>query len=205
MTLEYEEDLSIMVRAGYMTAAEMVDSIAQTDEDDRPSINTLSALVKAMLEERRSELGVSGSQSYERLRTAFETLDERGVLARENYWCCQTCAYTSMDEEVGEHVAAGEEVRGFVLFHSQDTERAVETGELVLRYGGLAPGSRRIGADASKAIGEEVVAVLQAAGFEPRWSGSPSDLIDLPIEWDKLPPDDDAAPTEFRVVNDQLH
>lgn len=194
-----------MVRGGYLTVAEIIEIMAQR-KDARPSIAELSKVVEAQMAERRSQLAALGSSTYARLDSALDQLEESGILARENFWCCQTCAYTAMHEEVLESIDAGEDVRGFVLFHSQDTERVVETGRLLLRYGGLGE-NLRIDQSVSKVVGDEIVAVLRAADFEPEWSGLTTDLIELPIAWDKRPPEDVVAPLTpaKRTAKESLH
>lgn len=185
-----------------MTVAEITEVMGEIIDDDidpeaesetgaaRPTANEILDAVVATMEARRRELDVTIPSAYERLRQTFEVLEERGVLARENYWCCQTCAYAAIDEEIAEELDAGGAVRGYVLFHSQDTDRAVESGHLLLRYGGITRDPERDGPEASKAIGEELVALLRSSDFAPDWSGSPNDVITLPIQWDKRPPAD---------------
>jgi len=188
MTSEHEEYIVGMLRGGYMTAAEIADAVVEAEMDDTPSADQLVSVVRTSMEDRRRRLEGAGASSYERLRRAFDQLAQSGVLARENYQCCQTCAYAAVDEEIAEAVDRGEAVRGYVLFHSQDTERAVDSGILLLRYGGSNLDPELQGAAASQTIGEEICAVLKAAEFEPVWSGSPDESIRVPIVWDKRPP-----------------
>ncbi|MBS2013669.1 MAG: hypothetical protein JST00_12315 [Deltaproteobacteria bacterium] len=194
MAPDHVEEIATLVRAGYMTVAEIAETIGDMiddeGDDERPTSQEVLEAVQSAMEERRRQLDVKVPSSYDRLRRAFDLLEERGVLARENYWCCQTCAYSAIDQEIDDGLEAGAQIRGYVLFHSQDTDRAVESGHLLLRYGGVTADPEREGADASKKIGEEVVALLRSSDFEPLWSGSPDDVITLPIHWDKRPPAD---------------
>lgn len=194
MSPDHQEQIGLFVRAGYMTVAEIAEAMAEIiddeGEEDAPTSNEILRAVQASMEARRRELDVRVPSAYDRLRRAFDTLEERGVLARENYWCCQTCAYSAIDEEIAEEVEGGAAVRGYVLFHSQDTDRAVESGYLLLRYGGVTNAPETEGPAASKKIGEELVALLRSSDFAPEWSGSPDDVITLPIQWDKRPPAD---------------
>jgi hypothetical protein len=193
MTPDTEEWIATMVRAGYLTASEIVDSVVDAGEDDDlPAEDQLTAIVEAMMQHRRQELAHGGRSSYERLRRAFEKMQENGLLARENYWCCQTCALSAISAEIEEGIERGEPLRGYVLFHSQDTDCAVEDGVLFLRYGGVTTEPARTAPMAAKEIGGEIVALLRRADFRPEWSGSPEDVIHLPIEWDKRPPADTA-------------
>jgi Domain of unknown function (DUF6891) len=191
---DVEEHLATLVRGGYLTADEIVEAVTEAMEDEK--IDTkgipLTALVRERMAERCREVD-SRPSAYARLQRAFEQLEQGGVLARENYWCCQTCAYSAIDQEIAEASERGEEPRGYVLFHNQDTDRAVETGSLMLRYGGVTEDPKSQGVAATKKIGDEIVALLRSLDFQPEWSGSPDDVITLPIEWDKRPPEERAA------------
>ncbi|MBX3232238.1 MAG: hypothetical protein KIT84_19010 [Labilithrix sp.] len=191
MTPEQEEWISTMVRGGYLTADQIVRALME-DEVDREDLeideSQLAELVDAKMRERRRELQLAGASAYDRLSDVFDLLEDSGIFARENYWCCQSCAYAAIDEEIAEALEAGEEVRGYVYFHSQDTDRAVESGELLLRFGGLSGEPLRLEREATQQIGEEVTTALEDAGFEVRWSGSPGEAITMTIAWDKPPP-----------------
>jgi hypothetical protein len=183
------EQIAMCVRGGYMTAAEIVEVVVESTDDEGEVVadEEIARLVDEAIAARRGELA-SGSPSYDRLHRVFCELEAAGVLARENYWCCQTCAYAAIDREI---VEAGErQVRGYVLFHSQDAERAADGGGLLLRYGGVTADPQREGPAATKKIGEEIVMRLRAVDLVPQWSGSPNEVIYLPMTWDKAPPVD---------------
>lgn len=190
---DHQQDIGMLVRAGYMTVAEIaevMEEIVDESKHDRPASNEIIHAIQVSMEARRRELDVTIPSSYERLRQAFDVLEERGLLTRENYWCCQTCAFAAITDEIGEELDDGSDVRGFVFFHSQDTDRAVEEGYLLLSYGGIGREPGREGPAPSKEIGEEIVELLRSAEFAPEWSGSPNDPIEVPITWDKRPPAD---------------
>jgi hypothetical protein len=188
---EVTQQIAMYVRGGYMTAVEIVEVVAEGagDEGEGVAEEEIVRLVDEAIAARRRELA-SGSPSYDRLHHVFCELEAAGVLARENYWCCQTCAYSAIDQEIGEASERGDQVRGYVLFHSQDTERVADGGKLLLRYGGVTADPQREGAAATQRIGEEIVMRLRAVDLVPEWTGSPDEVIYLPITWDKAPPVD---------------
>lgn len=192
MTADQEQWIVTMVHGGYLTAEQIVEAVLEDDSDDVDEEDRdrakIEAFVEAKMTERRHALQLAGAADYDRLHAAFDELEDRGILVRENYWCCQTCAFHGIEEEVADGREAGEEIRGYVYFHSQDTDRAVEIGELMLRFGGTTGEPGTLKSDATKAIGEEVVAALEDEHLYARWSGSPADAILLPITWDKPPP-----------------
>ncbi|MFB7669090.1 hypothetical protein ACFC1R_35125 [Kitasatospora sp. NPDC056138] len=112
----------------------------------------------------------------DRLARAFATLEERGVVARMNFACCGRCGHDEMQE------FADGRARGYVFFHSQDTDRAAAGHGLWLAYGAYGPEHRQSGRDA--AIGVEVVAALTEAGLPAVWDGSPDSAVRVaPLDW----------------------
>jgi hypothetical protein len=51
------------------------------------------------------------------IRSLFQGLELEGVEARDDFWCCNTCAV---------YAFAGKGVEEYVYFHEQETERAFD-------------------------------------------------------------------------------
>jgi len=114
----------------------------------------------------------SARTDNDRLTDAFRALDATGVVAREDFACCQNCGVT----EIGDEVLDTAPARGFVFYHQQDTERAAAGGSLWLAYG-------RFEEPSSAEIGEEICAALRAEGLHVDWSGSPGQRIHVRFDW----------------------
>lgn len=108
----------------------------------------------------------------DRLADAFRALDAAGIVAREDFACCQNCGLGEIGAEVHEDMPA----RGYVFYHQQDAEGCVEHGGLNLAYG-------RFEQPPTVEIGEEVAAALRAEGLDVRWSGSPDQRIHVRVGW----------------------
>lgn len=108
----------------------------------------------------------------DRLTDAFRTLDASGIVAREDFACCQNCGATEIHDEILDTAPA----RGYVFYHGQDGERAAGGGSLWLAYGSL-------GEPTATEIGEEVVAALRAQDLRVDWSGSPGQRIHVTFGW----------------------
>lgn len=111
-----------------------------------------------------------GPTGAERLTAAFRELNSAGVVARENFECCNTCARSAIGAEIGvensDRAAEGlDPVHGFVFYHAQDAER------LQPYLGFDAVGAA--GAEAKAAVGREIVEALRRHGLEPEWNGDP--------------------------------
>jgi hypothetical protein len=70
----------------------------------------------------------------ERLTIAFRALRKEGYTARQNFWCCQTCAWAALTEEQAERA---------VFYHHQDRDALNRTGRVMLAWSGDADVLRR--------------------------------------------------------------
>ncbi|MCA9913034.1 MAG: hypothetical protein KC496_06780 [Anaerolineae bacterium] len=104
----------------------------------------------------------------DRLDTAFAALEREGIVARQDYSCCQTCGHKDIQDEL----AQSGEIRGYVFFHHHDTEMALAGHGLMLSYGA------RDGNDREQVqVGQRIVFALRDAGLQIAWSGNPYERI----------------------------
>ena len=121
----------------------------------------------------------------DRLEEAFAELDRHGIVARQNFACCQSCGHAEIWEAIDDTMQY-RPVLGYVFFHQQDTDNAVQGGYLYLAYGAVDGSSSK-----SLRVGHEVVAALQRAGLPVEWSGDLNKRICIPnLDWRRrrLPP-----------------
>jgi hypothetical protein len=119
---------------------------------------------------------------YDRLHSAFVALNDRHIVARENFSCCGNCGSVEIWDEIREH---GENARGYTFFHIQDTEGAVTDGSLYMSYGATEQGEAP-----ALAIANEVVAALREHGLRTEWDGSWSKRIFVALDWQRRRPVD---------------
>lgn len=108
----------------------------------------------------------------DRLTDAFRALDASGLIAREDFACCQSCGVGEIGGEAIETAPA----RGYVFYHYQDAERAVDCDGLRLAFG-------LIDEPPTAAIGREIVAALRAEGLPVDWNDAPGERITVPMRW----------------------
>jgi len=151
----------------------------------------VSPLVEAVWSQRLlEEPSWTEKGDYEKVRAAFEELAGRGLVARMDFACCQTCGHAEIEDERrgGEH--------GYVFFHAQDTERLAEDDTtLYLAFGcfdthPLLDLARR--RDARESHGEDLRAHVAAArrGVETQVGAEIVDSLrrqGLSVSWDHTP------------------
>lgn len=115
----------------------------------------------------------------DRLDRAFWLLEKDGIVARQNFTCCQTCGHYEIEDEVA-GAAKRRKVRGYTFFHTQDTERAAAGEGLFLAYGSTA-GSEAATID----VARHIVAAIERAGLKADWDGSTATRIFVKLKWKK--------------------
>lgn len=166
-----------VLAGGYTSRAELAELAEDylVTGDRRPvSPEQARALADRLWLERVAEQAAwQGETDPERLTRAFAALREAGVTACEHFTCCRSCGQA----EIGGASEPG--ARGYVYFHTQCTDAAAAGGGLTLLYGGF-DGS----AATTTAIGDEVVAALEAVGLRAQWDRDPARTITVtPLDW----------------------
>jgi hypothetical protein len=92
-----------------------------------------------------------------RITEAFRELRKLGYFARQNYLCCQSCAWSAIPEEKSEKV---------VFYHAQDNDRLKSSGKCHLGWSG---------------DGNEIVSVLNKHGVKTIWDGLGGTRIQIDI------------------------
>ena len=95
--------------------------------------------------------------SKTKITAAFKELRKLGYYARQNYWCCQSCAWSDVPDEKSSKV---------VFYHNQDNDDLKRKGECMLAWAG---------------DGNEIVSVLNKHGIKTEWSGSSDKRIQINI------------------------
>ena len=178
----------ILVRAGYEPleyieealldlAGEASESLS--DRDIRVEVR--SALVRAVSDLTREQASWPVLTDFDRLQAAFDTLEDEDIVARENFTCCGTCGASEIVDEIEDFaVETGRRARGYVFFHQQDTERAVEGEPLYFNYGTADPDWSEA---KSLAIGARLFDVLKSVGLHPQWDGLLDTRITVSLDW----------------------
>ncbi len=169
------------VADGFYTREEIVDAAADYANDELQRVD-LDAYIEMMTDELLdAHFQAQRTWPYptdcDRLDTAFAELDAAGILARQNFACCQTCGHAEMQSEIA-WVQEHRPVEGYVFYHMQDTESARDGYGLYLAYGAVQDGD-----EPTEAVGWRIVDALKQAGLEVSWNGSVRQRIYVRLDW----------------------
>lgn len=170
------------VAAGFTPAAEIVTAAVEfVSGEASPDVVRAyaeSRVRSALQEHRDAQSSWPERTDCDRLDAAFAKLDAIGVVARQNFSCCQNCGHGEIWDEINGRAPTLPAARGYVFYHCQDTESAVEGDSLFLAYGSVAESDA-----AAVDVGHEIVQALRAEGMDPQWNGSLRARIRVPVEW----------------------
>ncbi|HTU90671.1 MAG TPA: hypothetical protein VMF69_11400 [Gemmataceae bacterium] len=102
----------------------------------------------------------------DRLDEAFAALNRQGIVARQNFSCCNNCGFTEIWDEIEEEEKR-QPVEGYVFYHLQATETAIASGQLLMAYGCVEEDKA-----AFVRVAKKVVAELRRAGLNASWGGT---------------------------------
>lgn len=197
---EIESDVldrvKLMVELGFESEPEIVDVSGYIFEDE-PGCPAMSWIGRATRERLNDHLQSQNQwqrpTDVERLDGVFDRLRALGILALHYAGeTQQQCIQTVMTQTAFAR-ARGAPVRGCLFYSTQDAERAVQGGLLLLGFGAL-PAERRPSTPADNAaVGEEVADALRSAGFRVEWDGTSSGRLGVDLTW-RAPRRPDGAP-----------
>ncbi|MFO0676551.1 MAG: hypothetical protein U0169_08455 [Polyangiaceae bacterium] len=183
---DFLDGWELEMRAGYTSPNETLTTLDErasdwfeTFSDFGPSLRArLRSHTEKFLEKEQSrEATWSEATINDRITSAFEELNRRGVLAREDV------GLTIQDGWGYMGAAAESSHRGAVFFHREDVIDAVGGRGLLLAFGALNVQPSEDDA-ASAALASEVLLVLQTNGIACSWNGSLTERIRVaPFEW----------------------
>ena len=134
--------------------------------------------VKLLNEHRRAQTQWTFPTDCDKLDKAFAELDRGGIVARQNFTCCQTCGHSEIGDEI-KQARAYREIHGYVFYHMQDTEQACASGHLYLAYGSVEEGEEPIAN-----VGKRIVETLQRQGLRTDWNGSHNErVLVVGLDW----------------------
>ncbi|MDR2281267.1 MAG: hypothetical protein LBE07_10490 [Gordonia sp. (in: high G+C Gram-positive bacteria)] len=94
-----------------------------------------TAFFESVIDQRRKQQASWGDVPKSRLTEAFDELATIGVVAREDFTCCGTCGSAEIFDERDD----SREWRGYVFYHSQDTDGIFDNRQTYLGYGAFLP------------------------------------------------------------------
>ncbi|RJY09271.1 DUF6891 domain-containing protein [Aurantiacibacter aquimixticola] len=174
----YRDQLRVLVWSGFFNEddLELYCGDLTYDKDSATHVDVLREYGNALMAKKRvAEAGWPARTDWDKLDEVFAALETCDILSLHNVGYTTSDAHDDAWQTIRE--ASDREYRGFVYYHGQDVERAVDAMPLFLGYDSIAEGEK-----AKRELGEEIVAAVREGGFAVDWSGDPEtrmSIVDL--------------------------
>ena len=166
-----------LVAGGFTPVEAIVDYLVEVFAEDHPELEIRPVVERSAAEAMAAHLASQASwpvrTDCDRIDRAFLALERTGIVARQNFTCCQGCGASEIGAE------ADGASRGYVFYHFQDTESAVAGHGLYLAYGTFKDDVSAL------TIAAEIVAQLQREGLQVKWDGKLEKRIHVAIDWQR--------------------
>jgi hypothetical protein len=179
---EMHEYICLDIAAGFKKPDDIVEAVVELlgDEANRVVLGIAARrLVHEGIDVQMAEQATwPAITDCDRLDAAFAALDEAGIVCRQNFCCCGSCGAAEIWGEIEAECKRGRDVCGYVFYHAQDTDSAVEGDDLHLNYGALVDGEV-----AALAVANKIIAVLENHGLRTDWNGHSERRIGVRLDW----------------------
>src|SRR6516165_8091516 len=112
------------------------------------------------------QAGCDGPTDCDRLDEAFAALNSQGIVARQDFACCNNCGFAEIWDEI-EELEKSQPVEGYVFYHLQCTEMAIKTGRLLMAFGCVEEDPEVL-----QRVADKVVDELRRVGLDASWGGT---------------------------------
>lgn len=178
------------VRAGFTPPDEIVspmleamasDSEEYDIEELRPEAERI--LRDAVAKQLREQAKWPKVTDCDRFDAAFSQLELDGVVCRQDFSCCGTCAAAEIWDEIEAEQDEGREVIGCAHYNWQDTESAVDGYGIYLSYGSVLESEQ-----AAVDIGHKIADAMRSQGLKVTWDGTLSKRLHVALDWKRRMP-----------------
>lgn len=104
-------------------------------------------------------------QIQNRIAKVFKELDKQKIKGEQDFWCCQTCGSSAMDDYQNTY-------DGYVFYHNQDTDTLKSDGYTYLSFGSFK--------DVYVLdVAHKIVKAFQDEGIKVNWDGNINTRIQI--------------------------
>jgi hypothetical protein len=167
------------------TAASMLAGVADDATIAQLVDVSFSRASRAHLESMKSWPAVT---DCDRLDTAFDELDNLGIMVRHDWTCCSNCAVAALHQALENTPSNASNVPfiGYVYYHQQDSQRAADGGGLLLGYGTLQPTEDQTNYQRlSVQVARQACDVLKKHNLQINWDGTIERRLEVQLNWQR--------------------
>lgn len=181
--------LATDIRAGFLAVPEIVEAAVDSlSGEDDANTEALRPVAEPMVGELLAQVSREAESwpettDCDHLDQAFAILEDKGIVCRQNFSCCEPCGTMEIVDEIEREADKGKPVHGYTFFHMQDTVSAVRGHGLCLSYGATDAGDGAVAA-----VADEIVRTIDGVGLAAHWDGTVGKRIGIEIDWKRRGP-----------------
>jgi hypothetical protein len=172
------------VEAGYWSREEivaaMINAFSGSLEPDAARSIAERVTNEALAAHERQQKRWPAVTDCDRLDAAFSALEKKHILCRPHFSCCADCGEHDIKDELAAAERRGAPARGWVFFSMQETEAAMEDGELWLETGSADDADPE-----ALVIGDAVASALREQGLDVDWDREKSPQVTVDLTWQR--------------------
>jgi hypothetical protein len=179
---EIADEINAFIKSGFFDKEETFENIQDMFYNETLDESWIKQEIDKQYEQRLAEQKTwQPVTDFDRLAAVFDKLNSSGIIALHNAGYTRQDGESDTGEIHAELEKEGIETRGYCFYHTQDMDRAIDGGNLLLAFGDFMENDK-LGTD----IGKEIVAALQEKGFKTQWNGSIENRIEVVgLKWQK--------------------
>ena len=167
---DLREFIEHRVREGFESAHEIIENAQQWVHEKHGRDDLLLEIKQitgeSLAAHQAEQAGWGPTTDCDRLDAAFAALNLQGIVARQDFSCCNNCGFTEIWDEVAEEEKL-HLVEGYAFYHLQCTEQVIKTGRLLIAYGCVEENP-----EAFTSVANKIVAALRKENLNASWGGT---------------------------------
>lgn len=168
---DYKQEIENMIRSGFYGPQDIqyrMEGIGLDQQELNIFVNDTFA---------RHQAQGDTSEDFQKLASLFDELSKEGYIALHNAGYTTSDAYGMIDDVLAE---SDFKPYGYLLYHEQDMNRCIESGELTMSFGAFRDTEQTQSSGKNKQeTGVYFKEKLEALGLKVQWDGSPDQKLSL--------------------------
>lgn len=188
---EITEFIAMEVRSGFYHKDEILKFTLDAYSEDDPDEKWIMKILTDLWDTHMNEAATwEHPTDFDKLAEIFDELNKEHIIALHWAGYTKQDGYNDVQQVLTEVEKKGVHPKGFCFYHTQDLQRALSLGLLLLAFDDMEGDDAR-----AVALGQHIVSKFHRLNFETEWDGTVEQRIAIKkFKWQKIVDDEDWGP-----------